>query len=154
MGELPNQQAPEYIASSAFDSLWNRRIFNFKGRDAGHCHTYSPNETFLPNQPGHFYGFLGDNTLNQSVHEFYGYHVYLHSSKVIVQGKFLIFDIVRLTFNESLDLDHLFQSKLFCFKILFSFLLMVVHELYSFVMFRLLTMVYFYQQFIIKLCKR
>ena len=115
-GELPNQQAPEYIASSAFDSLWNRRIFHFKPWDAGHCHTYSPNETYLPNHPGHFYGFLGDNTLNQSLQEFFGYNVYLHSSKVKVLGKFLKFDIVRLMFlNEALDLDYLYLSKLFCF---------------------------------------
>ena len=81
-GELPNQKAPENIASSAFNSLWDSRIFHFKPWEAGHCHTYSPNETFLPNTPGHFYGFLGDKALNLSVLEFYGYDVYLHSSKV------------------------------------------------------------------------
>ena len=70
--------------------------------------TYSSNETYLPNTPGHFSAFLMDNNLNLSSYELYGYHLYLHSSKI--SSKFKIIAILKIYMN--IYLKHFWVSDI------------------------------------------
>ena len=81
--EIPSKHQPEHIASPAFENLWRSRLFHLNQWDAGHCHTYSPNETFSIRAHGQFYALIGDGLTKEKYNELGGYQIYLHSSKVI-----------------------------------------------------------------------
>ena len=82
-GEIPSKHQPEHIASPAFENLWRSRFFHLNQWEAGHCHTYSPNETFSVRAHGQFYALIGDGLIKKKTNEFGGYQIYLHSAKVV-----------------------------------------------------------------------
>ena len=80
-GEVPDSSRPEHLVGPAFESLWQSRFFDFQTWHSGHCHTYTPNETFLPGREGHFFAYLGDGAKTDYTW-LRRFDVYIHSSKV------------------------------------------------------------------------
>ena len=94
-GEMATRERPEYIAGSGFDTLWQNRIFNINSWGGGHCHTYNPNETYLPGRPGNFIARLGPGIQTDSL---CGHNIHLHSKKAS-QQIFKVLNSPRSTSN-------------------------------------------------------
>ena len=79
-GQFPSKERPEHLAVPSSDNLWETRIFNLGSYLAGHCHTYTPNETHYVGGYGHLYAYgLKDFRDVVSI----GWKIYVHSQQVI-----------------------------------------------------------------------
>ena len=80
-GEIPAKSRPEHLVNPLFDKLWSSNIYDLHAWKAGVCHTYTPNEKFVPGSEGQLYAFIGDGV--KTPRRFLlGYEMYLHDQKV------------------------------------------------------------------------
>ena len=78
-GQSPSKERPENLATLSSSNLWETRIFYLEAYLAGHCHTYTPNETYYAGGYGNLYAY-GLAEFQDAISM--GWKIYIHSKQV------------------------------------------------------------------------